>query len=78
MGLFDGEKVFDYPKPVKLLRRLIRYGAPDGGIVMDFFSGSATTAHAVMQYDAENTGVWNYIMVQLPEDLDISLKKSVK
>ena len=46
MGLFDGKKVFDYPQPVKLLRRLIRYGVPDGGIVMDFFSGSATTAHA--------------------------------
>ena len=76
MGLFDGEKIFDYPKPVKLIRRLIRYGASDGGIVMDFFSGSATTAHAVMQYDAENTGTWNYIMVQLPENLDISLKKA--
>ena len=75
MGLFEGEKVFDYPKPVELIRRLIRYGAPDGGIVMDFFSGSATTAHAVMQYDAENTGTWNYIMVQLSENLDISLKK---
>lgn len=46
MGLFDRKKVFDYPQPVKLLRRLIRYGVPDGGIVMDFFSGSATTAHA--------------------------------
>ena len=76
MGLFDGEKVFDYPKPVKLVRRLIRYGAPDGGIVMDFFSGSATTAHAVMEYDAENTGTWNYVMVQLPENLDVSLKKA--
>ena len=76
MGLFDGEKVFDYPKPVKLIRRLIRYGAPNGGIVMDFFSGSATTAHAVMEYDAENTGTWNYIMVQLPENLDVSLKKA--
>lgn len=75
MELFEGEKVFDYPKPVELIRRLIRYGAPDGGIVMDFFSGSATTAHAVMQYDAENTGTWNYIMVQLSENLDISLKK---
>ena len=39
MRLFEGEKVFDYPKPVDLIKRLIRYGAPFGGIVMDFFSG---------------------------------------
>ena len=76
MGLFDGEKVFDYPKPVKLIKRLIRYGAPNGGIVMDFFSGSATTANAVIEYNAGNPATWNYIMVQLPEDLNISLEKA--
>ena len=76
MGLFDGEKVFDYPKPVKLIKRLIQYGAPNGGLVLDFFSGSATTAHAVMEYNAENTDVWNYIMVQLPENLETSLQNA--
>ena len=80
MGLFDGEKVFDYPKPVKLIKRLIQYGAPNGGLVLDFFSGSATTAHAVMEYNAENnaenTDVWNYIMIQLPENLETSLQNA--
>ena len=72
MRLFEGEKVFDYPKPVELIKRLIRYGAPNGGIVMDFFSGSATTAQAVMEYSIENGISLNYILVQLPEDLDES------
>lgn len=72
MRLFEGEKVFDYPKPVELIKRLIRYGAPDGGIVMDFFSGSATTAQAVMEYSIENGIQLNYVLVQLPEDLDES------
>ena len=72
MRLFDGEKVFDYPKPVELIKRLIRYGAPFGGIVMDFFSGSATTAQAVMEYARDNEIELHYILVQLPEDLDES------
>ena len=72
MRLFNGEKVFDYPKPVELIKRLIRYGAPFGGIVMDFFSGSATTAQAVMEYSRDNDIELNYILVQLPEDLDES------
>ena len=74
MRLFGGEKVFDYPKPVDLIKRLIRYGAPFGGIVMDFFSGSATTAQAVMEYSKENNIELNYILVQLPENLDESYK----
>lgn len=85
MRLFDGEKVFDYPKPVELIKRLIRYGAPFGGIVMDFFSGSATTAQAVMEYARDNEVDLHYILVQLPEDLDESYqmansssKKSLK
>ena len=72
MRLFDGEKVFDYPKPVELIKRLIRYGAPFGGIVMDFFSGSGTTAQAVMEYARDNNVNLHYILVQLPEDLDES------
>lgn len=67
MKLFNGKKVFDYPKPVRLLEKLLRYGVPHGGIILDFFSGSATTAHAVMQLNAEDGGNRKFIMVQLPE-----------
>ena len=72
MRLFNGAKVFDYPKPVELIKRLIRYGAPLGGIVMDFFSGSATTAQAVMEYAMDSEVDLHYILVQLPENLDES------
>lgn len=68
--LFDGKKIFDYPKPVELIRKLIRYGVPKGGIILDFFSGSATTAHAVMQLNAEDGGHRKFIMVQIPEPCD--------
>lgn len=68
--LFDGKKIFDYPKPVELIRKLIRYGVPKEGIILDFFSGSATTAHAVMQLNAEDGGHRKFIMVQIPEPCD--------
>ena len=73
MHLFNGEKVFDYPKPVRLLKKLIKYGAPQGGIVLDFFSGSGTTAHAVMESVVDNICEYKYILVQLPENLDESI-----
>lgn len=65
-------KVFDYPKPVELLMRAIEMGTETdaGDCVLDFFSGSATTAHAVMQLNAENVGNRKFIMVQLPEETD--------
>lgn len=65
-------KVFDYPKPVELLMRAIEMGTETdaGDCVLDFFSGSATTAHAVMQLNAENGGNRKFIMVQLPEETD--------
>ena len=70
MKMFDGKKVFDYPKPVELIKRCIAlYSDPDS-IVLDFFSGSATTAHAVMQLNAEDGGNRKFIMVQLPEATD--------
>ena len=65
--LFDGEDYFDFPKPVDYIKLIIEQGAADGGIVLDFFSGSATTAHAVMQLNAEDKGHRKFIMVQLPE-----------
>ena len=67
--LFGG-KCFDYPKPVRLLYRLLYLGMDKDSIVLDFFSGSATTAHAVMQFNAEDGGNRKFIMVQLPEPTD--------
>jgi adenine-specific DNA-methyltransferase len=58
---------FDFPKPIELLKRATFIGSNDNDIILDFFSGSATTAHAVMQLNAEDGGNRKYIMVQLPE-----------
>ncbi len=62
--------VFDYTKPIKLLTRLLQIGSNSDDIILDFFSGSATTAHAVMQLNAEDGGRRKFIMVQLPEETD--------
>jgi adenine-specific DNA-methyltransferase len=63
-----GENVFDYPKPISLLKYLINF--KDNSTILDFFSGSSTTAHAVMQLNAEDGGNRKFIMVQLPEETD--------
>ena len=65
--LFDGKTFFDNPKPVGLLLRILELGCPRDGIVLDFFSGSATTAHAVIKRNAEDGKSRKFIMVQLPE-----------
>lgn len=65
--LFGGKKYFDYPKPVDLIKRTLQLYSDKDCIVLDFFSGSATTAHAVMQLNAEDQGQRRYILVQLPE-----------
>ena len=66
-----GQKVFDFPKPVSLLKYMIQIAAvKNDDIVLDFFSGSATTAHAVMQLNSEDSGNRQYILVQLPELCD--------
>lgn len=67
--LFEG-KVFDYPKTVEMLSRMLEMGTEVDSLILDFFSGSATTAHAVMQLNAEDGGNRKYIMVQLPELTD--------
>ena len=59
--------VFDYSKPVSLLKILSQYSTRESDIILDFFSGSATTAHAVMQLNAEDGGKRKFIMVQIPE-----------
>ncbi len=68
--IFDGRKVFDNPKPLNVLKRIIEYVADRDSIILDFFSGSATTAHAVMQLNSKNGCNRKFIMVQLPENCD--------
>ena len=65
-----GNKYFDYPKPSNLLKYLFNIVNTENSIILDFFSGSATTAHAVMQLNAEDGGHRKFIMVQLPEKTD--------
>jgi adenine-specific DNA-methyltransferase len=69
--LFDGKKYFDYPKPVGLIKRCVELYSQKDSIILDFFSGSATTAHTVMQLNAEDGGHRKFIMVQLPEPTDV-------
>ena len=66
-----GGRYFDFPKPASLIKLLVKQGAlREGDIIIDFFAGSATTAHAVMQLNAEDGGSRKYICVQLPEPTD--------
>ena len=69
-ALFEGGKYFDFPKPVDYIKQMTRIASDGQDIVLDFFSGSATTAHAVMQLNAEDGGHRKFIMVQLPEACD--------
>lgn len=66
-NLFDGKKIFDNPKPVMVVNDLIDFATKSDAIILDFFAGSATTADAVMQLNAEDGGHRKFIMVQLPE-----------
>lgn len=66
-ALFDGEAPFEYPKPLDLIKKIIKMGNAVDGIIVDFFSGSATTAHAVMQMNAEDHDHRKYILVQWQE-----------
>ena len=67
--IFGGEKVFDYSKPVKLLKQIIQLysKSTNNEVILDFFSGSSSTAQAVMELNVEDKGNRKYIMVQLPE-----------
>ncbi len=65
--MFDGKSLFDNPKPIGLLLRILELGCPNDGIVLDFFSGSATTAHAVLKRNSEDKKHRRFIMIQLPE-----------
>ena len=65
--LFDGKALFDYPKSIELLKRVFSLYSNQDSLIIDFFSGSATSAHAVMKLNAEDGGKRKFIMVQLPE-----------
>ena len=67
--LFDNE-YFENPKPINFIKKLIKYTTSQNDIILDFFSGSATTAHAVMELNAEDGGERQFIMVQIPEATD--------
>jgi len=66
-NLFDTQKVFDFPKPVGVLQKAIKIGTDKDSIVLDFFSGSATTAHAIFQLNALEQSNRTFILVQWPE-----------
>jgi len=68
--IFDGVSLFDNPKPVGLIKKFLQLTTNSESIILDFFSGSATTAHAVMQLNSEDSGKRKFIMVQLPEQTD--------
>lgn len=65
-----GINIFDYPKPIELVKYFELIASNKDSLILDFFSGSATTAHAVMQLNAEDGGSRKFIMVQLPEETD--------
>jgi len=70
IGLFDGKDLFDTPKPVKMIKEFVRICTEENDIVLDFFGGSSTTAHSVMELNAEDGKNRKYIIVQIPEKCD--------
>ena len=69
-AIFDDNKFFDFPKPIAYIQQFVCVASNQDSIILDFFSGSATTAHAVMKLNAEDGGHRKFIMVQLPEKTD--------
>lgn len=68
--LFEDKAYFDYPKPVGLIKRCLQLYSEKDSVVLDFFSGSATTAHAMMELNVEDNGHRKFILVQLPESTE--------
>ncbi|HUW36128.1 MAG TPA: site-specific DNA-methyltransferase [Rhodocyclaceae bacterium] len=71
-----GEKVFDNPKPVQLIERVLEHGADEDSVILDFFAGSGTTGNAVFCRNAADQGHKRFILVQLPEPIDSDLQRS--
>jgi adenine-specific DNA-methyltransferase len=69
-SIFSNTQVFDFPKPISLIERFLQIGTNENDIVLDFFSGSSTTAHSVMQLNSEDNKYRKYICVQIPEATD--------
>ena len=69
-ALFDGEIPFDTPKPVRLIQRMVQISTDGDDIVVDFFSGAASSAHSVMLQNTIDNGTRRFIMVQIPESVD--------
>lgn len=79
LAVLMGDKVFENPKDEEIIQRIIQFcGTDDGDIIMDFFSGSATTAHALFLADAEQNKHRKFILVQLPETIDPQKEASEK
>ena len=74
-GIFSGKSIFETPKPFQLIRELLLISTKSDDIILDFFAGSSTTAHAVMQLNAEDGGNRKFIMVQLNEPIDSKEQK---
>lgn len=76
MRLFDNIKLFDYPKPTTLLSRLLSFGCSKDcdDIILDFFAGSGSTSHSLLKYNKEYSTNHKFISVQLPENLEESIK----
>ncbi|MDD3012294.1 MAG: site-specific DNA-methyltransferase [Candidatus Gastranaerophilales bacterium] len=68
--IFDGASYFDYPKSVDLIKRMLELYVDNNSLILDYFSGSSTTAHACMQLNSEDGGNRKFIMIQLPEATD--------
>lgn len=70
-ALFDGNAVFDNPKPTTLLKELLRMATREDDVVLDFFAGSCSTAHAILEQNREDSGRRKFICVQLPEPISL-------
>jgi adenine-specific DNA-methyltransferase len=66
-SIFDNTQIFDFPKPLMLLKRFLHIGMNKDDIILDFFSGSSTTAHATIKLNSEDSGNRKFIMIQVPE-----------
>jgi adenine-specific DNA-methyltransferase len=73
--LFDGIKVFDFPKPIGFITKILQIATNKNDLILDFFAGSGTTGHAVMQQNAEDGGNRKFILCQINEPIDPVLKK---
>ena len=67
-NLFESNKVFDFPKPIGVLKKMIQIASDSDSLILDFFSGSGTTAQAIMEMNKEDGGNRKFILVQIPEE----------